>query len=1287
MLSAPSTNERSKTPQQRQTSGDTFNHDTIGGSSGLERLLRDAQAQVRDLLPAREESIRLGTELSLVKESLAAKDDELKKLQRQMLQERTERQQASRKSAEDHLAQVQRLEQRLREAEEKSADDASQLQSMQRESERKSRTVASLERELEIARQERQDERIKNIAKENHLSATEAERGRAAQQAEEFSRTIARLEQKQRSTEQQLSVARQESDTLRSEAETLRSSMLQLQGQLSQCECERDALRNKVDVLVEELKQASQLRQSLSAMEAMRSDTIALRDALEKGETTANTERLARRSTESERDQLLIKNRGLELEVKRLESDLHKAQCGAAERAPLRRENDELRLSLEHQEQRLRALQEELVVERGQRADEKRFSEVFRTVLSEALQSIRVAMVSRSEPTLAENESLQTSAGGIADASGLLFDGPSRSSRKPPMPSPIVRSDDQRTNLLSFLSNSNAVGSQNQTTVLRGEATSQVNTLLESIRSAVRDCNQIFTDETSRRSSLTSQLETEMRKNADLEVQIRKLQQEGTRLHIDLTAAAHREQQLTRDVRARAEGHNSFCRQLSSTVHSLQEVLGIDRLRLNESDESTDGDLTFDGTQIVSLVHHLVEHAAGIVKERDLVRRQNRELTLEIDRCHELHAATVQLHADQIRDSENRHRQQLQEMTKTTKAQLEQSTQQQVALSEAVQVAVERFETLSGEHQAVHTKLIEAVNEGSKLESALQVAKTEIERRRSEIGALQIEVQKLSVANSEKSDQLVVLQHNHSITEERHQALTITVAEREATLSKVLDALLLVGKFSMGLNATVHTLLTERSWLSQYVRMLESSLATLMAEIPSEENHVVAPAHSVRRSLQCKALVRYSTLRPVTIAVVAAQRILKLYFKRRAQQGPVNFVRVNGGSRSSRKVTLPNIVSLGNVRSLVMQHVQLLAAEHEDATATVSVLHAVMQVLESHVATDANKLNFDLIWRFATGLNTQRHVLGIGLFGQAKGAAIRLKQTLRVMTDSVGSQQRSLDGLKRENDSLLEVLQLKEQQCQQLAEELSRAQMEKMDMIEKRQFQQLQKSCDEAQAKLIEEKERNRTTEDRIALLQASEIQLMLKQSELQNEARSLAIELARKSAQLTVAEGYSNGLVASPSTVLANKVPPVYSRERKIALDDGSMVQENVHSLQSPSPRRVVAEDAPIQSTTGYRVVHQAPVQATLDYPFTTHPFTSRSAFVGPISTPPPLSVAQLQQPSYFSDPAASNILPRMAYESSAARQPQQIQRRSQVLDLINSIDQKISHALRRSDPPAPQL
>jgi hypothetical protein len=200
---------------------------------------------------------------------------------------------------------------------------------------------------------------------------------------------------------------------------------------------------------------------------------------------------------------------------------------------------------------------------------------------------------------------------------------------------------------------------------------------------------------------------------------------------------------------------------------------------------------------------------------------------------------------------------------------------------------------------------------------------------------------------------------------------------------------------------------------------------------------------------------------------------------------------------------------------------------------------------------------------------------------------------------------------------------------------------------------QLQGYC-RIHGELMQEKERKRTTEDRVALLQANEVQLMMKQADIQNEARALAIELARKSAQIAVSRK-GDGLVSSPTShsVARNILPTQLAPELRQV---------------SPSPRRTSPEP---ERNPGFRVLHQQALPSGL-LPVTIHhanvPATATISSTLPFQPrQQPLATAALHRSEVLGIPASTN---QYTYNT---------QNRSHVLDLINSIDQKISHALKR--------
>jgi len=107
--------------------------------------LDESQHQVRELLPYRENAVRLKTELDISRQMLKSKDEENERLHRTLTEERQERQRQNRALQEDTQRQVQEKESRLQKLEQ----DLSNLQIEQlhstRDIERKTKSVAQLD--------------------------------------------------------------------------------------------------------------------------------------------------------------------------------------------------------------------------------------------------------------------------------------------------------------------------------------------------------------------------------------------------------------------------------------------------------------------------------------------------------------------------------------------------------------------------------------------------------------------------------------------------------------------------------------------------------------------------------------------------------------------------------------------------------------------------------------------------------------------------------------------------------------------------------------------------------------------------------------------------------------------------------------------------------------------------------------------------------------------------------------------------------------------------------------
>lgn len=1167
--------------------------------SGLERLLKDSQAQVRQLLPAREESFRLSTELQIQKDIIATKEEENRRLQQMLLEERAERTQWNRKTHDAHVAAMNTLQDRCRQLEDENSELQVKIQSLQRDLERKARQQQSLEHEIQTLQTAKNEDRSKASEKDTLLTTVEAERNRAVHQSEEFARQSAKLEQAKKALEQQLSTARQDADNARAEAETLRRQKTDLSVQLTQAQCQRDALEHRSGLLQDEAKQVGQLRVALGSLESVREESAALRDSIEKSESAVNNERCARRSAEAERDQLLLKLRGMEMDLRRVEAECHRVQCEAAERVPLRRENDDLKATLHQCEKRTQGLQEELSSERVQRANEKRLAELLLSVLSGELTALRNALTSRNADALrlsalqADDQRSLTE-----DVSGLVIDPPASSSahdgqdrrHASALVSPIQHEPSGVSTVFSKRDDPTpAVG--------RREVLSQVNSLLDSLRTAVVDAIHSTSEEVTRRSSINKLLDAEQRKNSELESGHRRLQQDVMRLQMDLAALTSREQDLSRQMRSKDESHHRVVLQVKQFLHQLRLALDIETLG-NVDYVTSDPDEMLD-------TQHIVERVTALVRDCAFEARQKRELAEEVERCHALHTAVLRSHDERVVEMERRAAVQMNELVKTTEAQLRESSRHQEDLSSAVRVAVERFERLSDDHQHTQQKLTDSLQECTRLEAVVQDLKRELERRRTEIASQQIAIEKYNLACSEHQDIILRLQEDVHVLRDREAATQKQHAEEKLRGDAAVKSVVLLGRYILGLRDTIMRLTVERSWMGQYAQMLESSVHSLVAEGPEPLPNV--PLHSTRRHCICPKLIRYTSLRPVVIAVLAAKRIQAMYFALKSRTDTRMsrrvFVRLHtssvtqtnashGSSHRFCRVQLPEVDEITSkiVAAAIAQSASHTRdAEHQErsepsspsrkgmvvvhpaTSSDVEVAQSLVTILSSHVTRHngngglSYRPSFDLLWSLASGLSSSRNVLTLGVFGQVRLAGVTLRQLLRSAQDNASLSERNIFALQRENKSLLEMIDLKEQQCQVLSHELHQAQLLASNMVERKQHSILQKSFEETRASLDLEKDKTRTLEYQLQTLKNDEVQLLLRQTELQNESRMLAIELARKTAQVAVA---SSAVPAARSATVTPLTPAHFDQARRISPTRPAPARGTTAPDRSPSPR-----------------------------------------------------------------------------------------------------------------------
>lgn len=300
-----------------------------------QRLLDESQSQVRELLPYRENAVRLKTELEICKQMLKGKEDECERLHQTLQQDRQERQASVRKlQQEQHEkltesgATVQRLEQEL---------SMMQIDGISRgkDVERLQKQIKVLEQELQFAKQGKQEEQTRNAAKETQISNLQQELSKAVSQVEEAVRSQSKWDVQRITMERDVSELRRQLDQSRDELVQVKRDAQRQSVLLTAASAERDSAKDQVVALTNEVQELRLLRSTVEELQPVRSELVSLKAAFDASDAALSQERIARRSAESEVEQLHLRIRGVEADAQRLTTELHRAQCDAAERASL----------------------------------------------------------------------------------------------------------------------------------------------------------------------------------------------------------------------------------------------------------------------------------------------------------------------------------------------------------------------------------------------------------------------------------------------------------------------------------------------------------------------------------------------------------------------------------------------------------------------------------------------------------------------------------------------------------------------------------------------------------------------------------------------------------------------------------------------------------------------------------------------------------------------------------------------------------------------------------------
>ena len=135
--------------------------------------------------------------------------------------------------------------------------------------------------------------------------------------------------------ERDVAELRRQLDASRDECVQLKRDLQRQTALLSSTTQERDSANEQVNALKMDVKELRELRATVEDLQPVRSQLATVKSSLDASDIAVTQERTARRSAEAEVEQLHLRVRGVEADAQQLTTELHRAQCDAAERASL----------------------------------------------------------------------------------------------------------------------------------------------------------------------------------------------------------------------------------------------------------------------------------------------------------------------------------------------------------------------------------------------------------------------------------------------------------------------------------------------------------------------------------------------------------------------------------------------------------------------------------------------------------------------------------------------------------------------------------------------------------------------------------------------------------------------------------------------------------------------------------------------------------------------------------------------------------------------------------------
>ena len=736
-----------------------------------DRLVVDAQRQVRDLLKFKEEAHLAKTEIKLLSDKLAAKEEELARRDRMLSADRDDKdhsiivlQNRIQDMQANHQAAMQRLDDRLREA-------LNQNIALKRELEHKDGRISKEDGEIAALKRQLQAERDRVEEHQGTISRYRTQIAELENKIEDNMRNSVKADAGRSALQNQLHEKEKELEHLREEFEHLKKKKNELLIDQTDKEAKNTALRHKIDDLTQELTAIPKLKQEISTLLTSRDEISSLRHVMEESEIAMSNERSYRRTLELDKEQLHLKIQSLQEDLANTERELHQAQVDAAERVSLRRELGERAAALDLSQTATHQLQDQVADLKDALRRESHDKEYLESVLTSRISHLR---------RWAEEAIHAHANNTVEEPSFRSAVSPSRSRYRHQ-----DSTDDGKAELLC----SSALAPLE--TALR-----ELITTTQDLRRNLHNAQKQLNEERSGSSSMESELRT--------------------------TSSALAQQQLrAEDLQGQLKNQETKNHDLTNQLHSItatsHENLSLLGMTLDLQEPS------WEGIQVA------VQKA---VESRNNYRRQSEKLTASLAETETKLAAEKMEHKDDLQEMKQKHDSEMRTLKMEHGIQMDETSKTQKSLNEALSTALHRHEATVKELKQVQKSYEESVESHSQAEERCAQLKRNLEQSKSQIAELEGELKHEKTCRAEVQHNLDNERASHQATRDDMEELRMQAVRLSERLSGYHDAVRVLVRAVFGLRTAVATALEQRNVLQLYGRHQEQALNLIMAEMP-----------------------------------------------------------------------------------------------------------------------------------------------------------------------------------------------------------------------------------------------------------------------------------------------------------------------------------------------------------------------------------------------------------------------------------------------------------------------